>query len=76
MLTPDKWTVVAHRLLDKNYLHKWSWVQGYMPGELHKASDDNRVILMHNRDNGGGVQLVARLAGEQWRRWQDKGRGR
>ena len=74
MLTPDKWTVVAHSL--ENTERDWSWVQGFSPKQVLQDAADDKVILMHRKDKIGGVQLVARLAGAEWRKMQAKGRGR
>jgi hypothetical protein len=63
-LSLDRWTTVAHRVQDAG---RWDWVEGVAVKLLHRAVENDDVILMH-RHHVGGIDLVARLAGPNWRR--------
>lgn len=67
-ITADKWTVIA-----TSTNSRWSYYGDYGSKDaraaLHAASDANTVILMHRRASDGW-ELVARLAGPAWRRFQ------
>lgn len=67
-ITADGWTVIA-----TSTNSRWSYRAGYGSDDaraaLHAASLRNEIVLMHRRI-AGGWELVARLAGPAWRRFQ------
>lgn len=67
-ITADAWTALATR----TGIY-WTWRDDYHSAAaykaLHAASDANAIILMHRRIEGGW-ELVARLSGPAWRRFQ------
>ena len=67
-ITADNWTVVATR----TGIY-WTWRDDYHSVPAHQAlraaSDANEIILMHRRIKDGW-ELVARLSGPAWRRFQ------
>lgn len=65
-LSPDAWTVVAHRVRS-GPVHHWQWEPGVGVKHLQAQSEADAVVLMHRR-TPTGVELVARIAGPAWRR--------
>lgn len=67
-INADRWAVIA-----TNANSRWSYRDDYQSDDaraaLHAASDANTVILMHRRVTDGW-ELVARLSGPAWRRFQ------
>jgi hypothetical protein len=67
-ITADRWTVVATRTG-----RFWSYRNGHTGAALVAAADADTIVLMHRRA-AEGWELVARLAGPVWRRFQAQGR--
>ncbi len=67
-INADTWTVIATR----TGIY-WTWCDDYHSVHAHQAlraaSDANEIILMHRRIKDGW-ELVARLSGPAWRRFQ------
>lgn len=67
-ITADKWTALAVRT--GRY---WRWSDTYSSTEAQQAlrarCDADDIIVMHRRI-AGGWELVARLSGPAWRRFQ------
>lgn len=66
-LTTLEWTIIARSSVPGH----WHWTGGHTPDAARKDSDANKIIMMHRR-TPHGWELVARLTGPAWRRWQAK----
>jgi hypothetical protein len=67
-INADAWTVVATRTG-----RFWNYRNGHTGAALVAAADADTIVLMHRRA-AEGWELVARLAGPAWRRFQARGR--
>jgi len=68
-LSYREWTVIARSASPGH----WQFTGGWSSEAARAASDANEIVAMHRRVDLGW-QLVARLAGPAWRRFQTFGR--
>jgi len=64
-MTEHEWTVIAR----SEKPGRWQWSQGWAPGMAQSYAAEDRIVMMH-RKAPTGWDLVARLAGPAWRKFQ------